>query len=130
MVAQQNDFLVFPVNLNYSHNPAWRRSAPHRGQGSAIHLQRIANIIQSNRVRQMGINKRHHMTPRQKGPALFINTVFFRQLVHKMSRNKIANLLQHSVFFHCWNAPFFVLSWPSLSHDSRSIPAFSFSMGC
>ncbi|MDO9540779.1 MAG: hypothetical protein Q7J98_00450, partial [Kiritimatiellia bacterium] len=64
-----------------------------------------------------------------KRPALFINAMLFCQPVYKMWRNYIAELLEHSVFCHSGNAPFFYFAWPSLSHDRRIIAAFLFSMG-
>jgi len=107
-----------------------RHGAPDRRQCSTIHPQSVTDIIQADRMRQLGINQGGNMTPRSERPALFIHPIFFSQLVNQMRRNKIAYLLKHSVFFHRWNDPPFVFTSPSLFHDGRIIPAFSFSMGC
>src|SRR3989339_1497774 len=43
---------------------AWRRRTPDCRQRPAVHLQRVADIVQSNRVRQMSLHPRNHMALR------------------------------------------------------------------
>jgi len=103
-----------------------RRCASNRGQGAPIHPQGIAHTVQTDRMCQPGKNQGCDMTPRRKRPTFFIHAIFVGQLVYKMWRNKIANLLEHRVLFHHWNDPPSVFTSPSLFHDGWIIPAFHF----
>src|SRR5665213_3287309 len=73
---------------------AGRGRAPHRRERSRMQAQGVADIVETDGVRELGIEETHHMTPRRECPGAFDHTSIPRQFGHQMRRNKIAELLQ------------------------------------
>src|SRR5512133_1295577 len=64
------------------------------GERSAEELQRITNIIEADRVRELRVEHRHQMAPGCELPGLLIYPSFFGYLGHQERRNEIANLAE------------------------------------
>jgi len=82
---------------------ARRRRPPNRRQHPGVHPQRIAHVVQADRVRQLRMHQRHRVAPRQKGATLLVHPVLLRYFRHQAGRNQIAQLLQHGVTMPRWN---------------------------
>jgi hypothetical protein len=57
--------------------------------------QRIDGIVESHRVRELGVQQRHHMSPGAERARLRVDLVLPRQLGHQMAGDEIAHLRQH-----------------------------------
>ena len=53
-------------------------------------LQRVANIVQTERVRELRVEQGDHMGPGTEGPGLLVHTVFPGDLRNKVARNQLA----------------------------------------
>ena len=71
----------------------WHRSTDHRQLGRMV-AQRVADIVQSNRMGQLGEKQAHHMAPRRKGASLFIDPVFLGEFLRQVRRDKFTKLMQ------------------------------------
>ena len=63
-------------------------------QPAGDETQAIAHIVQAQRMGQLRVKQRHHMTPRREDPDLLRHARLPRQLGHQMHRNKFTNLAQ------------------------------------
>ena len=57
--------------------------------------QGIADIVEAERMRQLGVEQRHDVAPRTEGARLPIHAVDTGQLWHQMRRNQFDQLPQH-----------------------------------
>ena len=80
----------------------WRRPA-NRFQGTRVHAQGIADIVQPNRVCHLSVQQRNHMAPRSECPTLVVHTEFLGQMENQMAWNQIAQLLENGVRMTCWS---------------------------
>ncbi len=60
--------------------PVRRRGPSNRCQGVPMHLQRITHVAQPNRVGNLRMHQRHHMTPRHERSASFVHPVILRHV--------------------------------------------------
>jgi hypothetical protein len=56
--------------------------------------QRITDIIEPDRMCQLGENQGHHVAPRCEGPRLLVDPMFTGEFFGYMRRDKFANLMQ------------------------------------
>jgi len=76
-----------------------RRSSPATGcQCGTVILQRIAYIVQPERMRNRGIYQRRYMTPRCYGSPVAVNAMLSCQLADFICRNMFHNLFQYCRF--------------------------------
>jgi len=68
-----------------------------------MQLQRIAQVIQTNAMSQLGIDQADHMTPRFEASRLILRSSSPSNFRHLVRRNKIANLAQHVALGAGWN---------------------------
>ena len=71
------------------------RGPAHRPQGADLEPQRVAYVVQTQRVADLRIKHRHHMAPRAERAGLAVGSGFPRQLWHQMRRNQFDELPQH-----------------------------------
>ena len=71
----------------------WNRSADYRQFGCMV-AQRVADIVQSNRMGQLGEKQAHHMTPRREGPCLLVHSVISGEFLRQVRRDKFTKLMQ------------------------------------
>ena len=70
-----------------------RRSRPADGaERTGLQTQRVADVIETQGMRHLRINHRHHLTPATEGARPTLGPAGSRQLRHQMRRNKLANL--------------------------------------
>jgi hypothetical protein len=67
-----------------------------------VQLKRIAQIIESNAVRQLGVAQAYRVTPGTKGAGLILRTGFARDFGNLMLGNEIADLAQNVKWRACW----------------------------
>ena len=79
----------------------WNRTT-NGGERRRIHLERIAHIVKSKRMGEMGIQQRNHMAPRCVCPAAGIDPMLLRKVRNHVSRNQIAQLLQGCIPMSGW----------------------------
>ena len=72
-------------------SPGWPAN---RRQGTRVQPQRVATVVESKGVGQLGVEEAYHMTPRAKRAGLGVCPGVPGQMRHKMSGNEIAELLQ------------------------------------
>jgi len=68
-----------------------------------VQTQRVAHVIETDAVRELGVHQGQHVTPRLKGAGLLRRAGLARQFGHQKLRNKIANLPQQIQFRDRWN---------------------------
>ena len=71
----------------------WYRSTNH-GQFGRMVSQRVADIVQSNRMGQLGEKQAHHMAPWRKGASLLIDPIFLGEFLRQVRRDKFTKLMQ------------------------------------
>ena len=72
-----------------------RRGGPANGRKRPrVQPQRIAHVVQSQSMGQLGIDQADHITPGLEGAALALRVVLARQSRHQMVGNQIAQLAQ------------------------------------
>ena len=64
------------------------------GQAARDEAQRIAHIVQAQRVSQLRVKQAHHMAPRRENASLLRHARLPGQLRHHVHRNKFTNLAQ------------------------------------
>lgn len=57
--------------------------------------ERVAHIVQPERVADLGEEHRHDVAPRREGAGLFVGTGLARELRHEISRNQFDELAQN-----------------------------------
>ena len=80
-----------------------RRGATDAGQRSAMQPQGITYVIETDRMGELRVEQRDHMTPRTITPALSVDFGFTCELGNQELRNQIANLPQQIQFRNGWN---------------------------
>lgn len=95
-----------PIRVTQVVSTRWRGTA-NRLQGSRVHAQSIANVVQPNRVRDLGKQKAHHMAPWAKGSTLRLDVVLFSQTADQMPRNQVGQLFEDGVRMARWNVVWF-----------------------
>ena len=74
---------------------AARRNRPaNRRQLRGMVPQRVANVIESDRMGQLGEKKTYHMTPWREGPRLLVHPVLSGKFIRQVGRDKLANLMK------------------------------------
>jgi hypothetical protein len=79
----------------------WRRAAQRR-QGTRMQAQRIAHIVETQAVRQLGIKQAHDVTPRCERAGMIFNPCVARQFGNQMRRNEVAKLAQQRELAGRW----------------------------
>jgi hypothetical protein len=88
--------------------------------------QRIANVVEAQRVGELRIYQAEHMTPRIEGPALFLHRMGAGQLRDQMIGNQIAKLPQKRKLTGGWLVScLFFHALPCGKAQTRK-PAFSY----
>ena len=80
-------------------SPGWPAN---RRQGTRVQPQRIAHVVESQGVGQLGVEQADHMAPRPKRPGLGVYPGVPGQLRHEMSGNEIAELMQQRKIAARW----------------------------
>jgi len=65
--------------------------------------QFVAVIVEPDRVRQFPVQRRHDLTPRRERSRFPFYTMLRRQLFHKTSRDKIAQLINYTQSSSGWS---------------------------
>jgi hypothetical protein len=99
--------IMFPVGVRKGVF-ARRRRAADRRQRPRMQSQRIANVVEAQRVGELRIYQAEHMTPRIEGPALFLHRMGAGQLRDQMIGNQIAKLPQKRKLTGGWLVSCFV----------------------
>ena len=73
---------------------AWRHRAADYSQFGRMMAQRVANIVQPNRMGHLGKKQAHHMAPGSKGTRLLVDPVLAGQFLRQMRRDKFTKLMQ------------------------------------
>jgi hypothetical protein len=73
---------------------AGRGRPAHGRERSRVQPQSVADIVEADGVRELGIEQAHHMTPRREGSGAFNHASIPREFGHQVCRNKIAELVQ------------------------------------
>jgi hypothetical protein len=101
----------------------------YRSKLSGMMTQAIANIVQSNRVSQLGKQKADDMTPRREGARLFVHPVLTGKFFRQMRRDKFAKLMQcagvmfgRRDFFHSLDSLVGIQRRPTLFSPSNNNP--------
>src|SRR5450756_2465580 len=76
--------------------------AAHARQRARVQLQRIAQVIETDAMRQLGIDQADHVTPRLETARLILGPGSPRYFGNLVRRNKIANLAQDVELRPCW----------------------------
>ena len=93
--------VAFPVGVG--EGVLARRGGPaNRRQGTGVQPQRIAHVVESQGVGQLGVEQADHMAPRPKRPGLGVYPGVPGQLRHEMSGNEIAELVQQRELAARW----------------------------
>lgn len=71
-------------------------------QGIRVQAQRIAHVVESQRVGQLGVEQTGHMAPRAKRPGLGVHAGVPGQPRHAMIGNEIAELVQQRELAARW----------------------------
>ena len=80
-----------------------RRGGPRdRLQGTRVQPQRVANVVESQGVGQLGVEEVDHMAQRAKHAGLGVCPGVPGQLRHEMSGNEIAELVQQRELAARW----------------------------
>ena len=90
-------------------SPGWPAN---RRQGTRVQPQRVATVVESKGVGQLGVEEAYHMAPRAKRAGLGDYPGVPRQLRHEMSGSEIAELVQQREFAARWLGVGF--EWPAL----------------
>jgi len=72
----------------------WGDCAAQGSQLRAMHPQAIADVVQSDGVRELGVEQGDHMTPRGEGARVFVQAVLAGQFRDHVAGNVCANLIQ------------------------------------
>jgi hypothetical protein len=75
---------------------AGRLGPAHGGQFRAPQPQCVADIVEAERVTDLGVEHRHHVAPRLEGAGLPVGPGGPSQLGHQMWRDELAELPQHA----------------------------------
>ena len=92
--------------------PARRGGPRDRRKGTRVQPQRVANVVESQGVGQLGVEEADNMAPRTKCAGLSVYPGVPGQLRHEMSGNEIAELVQQREFAARWLGVGF--EWPAL----------------
>jgi len=116
--------VAFPVGMR--ERILARRCGPTNGrERSGIQAQRIADIVQSQGVRQLRIDQTEYVTPWLEGAALGFGIVLSCQSAHQMVGNQIAQLSQESKPTPRWLAVLTFLHHLPCGRSSIPKPPFS-----
>src|SRR5207244_10388391 len=73
-----------------------RGRAANRRQRSGVQPQGVANVIESQGVRQLRVEEADHVAPRTEGATILLHRMLAGQWRYQVIRNKIAELAQES----------------------------------
>src|SRR5215204_5515051 len=65
-----------------------------------MQLERIAHVVKSDAMGELGVQERHNVAPGRKGSGL--DTAFPRQFGNQMRWNEVANLAEDDEVRACW----------------------------
>ena len=92
---------------------ARRGRSPDGRKWSAMESQRVANVIETNRVSQLRVQQGHGVTPRRECPAYLVHSRLSRQFGHEVRGNQIAELPQNAELRGRWAGIFVFHTLPS-----------------
>ena len=75
---------------------AGRRGTANGGEFALVVAQRVANVVESGRMRQLGVQQRNHMTPGRIGAPFLLDAVPARQLGDQMAGDERTDLMQRA----------------------------------
>ena len=86
-------------------------SPSNRRKRAAKKFERIANVVEAQRMSQLRIEHCHYMAPGREGARLLVHTSLLGHFADQEGRNKIANLAQDLEFVRAldWFCIFFHL---------------------
>ena len=117
--------IPLPVGMGKPVLARWR-SAANRRQRPGAQPQGVANVIEAQTVRHLGVKQADHMTPRAEGSRFGFTVRGPRQLRHQMVRNQIAKLPQKRKLTGGWLVScLFIHALPCGKAQTRK-PAFSY----
>jgi len=73
---------------------AWCDRAPDRTKLRSVMAKAVANIVQPNRMSQLGKQKTDHVAPRGEGTGFFVHAMLVRKFLRQVRRDEFTKLMQ------------------------------------
>ena len=102
-----------------------RRGPAQAGERPGMQTQRIAHIVETDAMGELGVDQGDHMTPGTEGARFVLDPGSPRQLGHQKVRNEVANLPQQDSVLKAAGTFLFVFSSLPCGRAKQNVPAFS-----